>query len=348
MLQKCNDCQPDDDAAVEKVILETLPTLSPSLLLKLRQAEHTTTDTTSSSNSNVQQAAQHVNRILQQRLELGRDTLRQLLEAGELRQLDARIGAAARAGHLDAAFFHVLAVNLKDAMENDNSAEEETRSSASDDGDDTADKPEPPTTSRLQILRHVYTRCQEEVEKTIAPGTALLNKLLRTEQAPIRANLYQHYLTTTGSTQQQPKTITTPDGKTIELKPSGNGGKPTSLVPLDEFIAAIETAVLQIRNVESAGAGGIDRESAAMMVESCRQIAKEARLVVGESYGRDSDELRQFEAGLQPVFRPASPDSPYVAGGAAQEDSASSSSTSSSSAAPPSESASQSPPSSTS
>jgi hypothetical protein len=51
-----------------------------------------------------------------------------------------------------------------------------------------------------------------------------------------------------------------------------------------------------------------------MMVESCRQIAKEARIVVGNSFGRDSEEMRLFEEGLQPVFRPSSPASPYIKG----------------------------------
>jgi hypothetical protein len=61
-----------------------------------------------------------------------------------------------------------------------------------------------------QILKHIYTRCQEEVEKMIPPGMALLSKLLRTEQYTIRANLYRLYVTPRVS-----MTIETPDGKPL-------------------------------------------------------------------------------------------------------------------------------------
>ena len=60
--------------------------------------------------------------------------------------------------------------------------------------------------------------------------------------------------------------------------------------------------VAQVRQVEKVG--GTDRETAANLVESCRQVAMEARLAVGELYGLESTELQEFEAGLMPVFRP--------------------------------------------
>jgi hypothetical protein len=40
------------------------------------------------------------------------------------------------------------------------------------------------------------------------------------------------------------------------------------------------------------------------MVESIRQTAKEARAILEESYGPDSAQIREFEMGLMPVFRP--------------------------------------------
>lgn len=274
LFAKCKDAA-DDKNSLETVIMEALPTLQPSLLIKLRQSQYHSSEV-------VRDVSEHLNAILAARLELAKDTLKELLTAGEIRKLDALIGKAARTGRLDVAFFNVLTMNLQDAMANNNNTEESKA-------------------SRLQILRHVYTRCQEEVEKTIPPGTALLKKLLRTEQSAIRSNLYSHYLT------PQANSITTPDGKVVELK----GTQPV-LVQLQDFVEAIDTAVLQIRNVESAG--GTDKESAAIMVESCRQIAKEARKVVGEKYGRDSEELRLFEEGLQPVFRPSRRSSPYIQG----------------------------------
>jgi hypothetical protein len=268
-----------DDKKSEMIMLEALPTLRPSLLIKLRQAENYT------KNDSIRSVSQQLNIMLKARLELAKATLQELLAAGEIRKLDNIIGSAARTGRLDVAFFNVLTVNLQEAMASADATAE------TNDG----------TASRLQILKHLYTRCQEEVEKTIPPGTALLNKLLRTEQASIRSNLYEHYLT------PRPNVITTPDGKEVRL----NGTQPV-LVPMLDFVKAIDTSVLQIRDVENAG--GTDKESAAMMVESCRQIAKEARIVVGNSFGRDSEEMRLFEEGLQPVFRPSSPASPYIKG----------------------------------
>ena len=153
----------------------------------------------------------------------------------------------------------------------------------------------------VKFYKHVYTRCQEEVEKTVPGGVALLNKLLRTEMESIRANQLEHYLC------PQPNTITTPDGKEIELK----GEKPV-LVPPSEFMDALADAVKQIRTVEKAG--GTDAESAANLVESCRQVASEARVAIAKNYGVDSEELKSFEDGLMPVFRPSSPDSPYIQG----------------------------------
>ena len=162
---------------------------------------------------------------------------------------------------------------------------------------------EPQQANRFQILQHIYTRCQEEVEKTINPGLALLNKLLRTEVASIRQNQLQHYLC------PQPTTITAPDGKQIELK---NAQNEKSLVDHKDFCEAIGNAVRQIRTVEKAG--GTDPAVAAGMVESCRQVAKEARVVIGEHFGKDSDQLKQFEDALMPVFRPSSPESEYIKG----------------------------------
>lgn len=315
-----------DDSDESDTILQTLPTLPTlpaGLLLKLRQTD---SEQQHSKNPRIAEAAAVVNRTLRDRLQVARQTLKELLEAGELRRLDALIGKAARQNRLDAAFFNVLTVNLEDAAaKRENEAEEEdaAAAAAAAESDEASNDDETATTSRLQILQHVYTRCQEEVEKLIPPGTALLNKLLRTDAPSIRANLYQHYLAPQSAT----STITTPDGKTVELKPqqpqqqqnqSGDQQQQSqsqqqSRVPLSEFVDAVQRAVLQIRQVEAAG--GVDRAGAAMMVESLRTVSKEARACIGQAYGADSSELRAFESNLQPVFRPRSADSPYVTGG---------------------------------
>ena len=266
----------DDAASLQELIAKALPTMHPSLIMKLRTAEQL--DTVDKELSSVAHA---LRAVLDSRLAGGRQVLAELLNAGEIRKLDAAIGKFARQGQLDMAFFTVLNMNMQDAI----------ATSEGEEGD----------ANRKKILQHIYTRCQEEVEKTVPGGVALLNKLLRTEIDSIRANQLEHYLC------PQPNVITTPNGKEITLK-----GKKPVLVPPTEFMDAIAGAVKQIRTVEKAG--GTDRESAANLVESCRQVASEARLAIAKNYGVDSSELKAFEEGLMPVFRSESPDSPYIQG----------------------------------
>jgi hypothetical protein len=244
-----------------KVLEESLKTMSPSLVYRIRQGVE-------DSDPVIQKVASEVNELLEQQLKTATNTLKELLNAGEIRKLDSIIGRAQRDGRLDTAFFNVLTVNLQDAAKSEQALTEEG------------------VASRLQILQHIYTRCQEEVEKSIPPGLALLNKLLRTPQDSIRSNLYEHYLT------PQKTKITSPDGKEIELEGDG-----APLVSLKDFVDAIAQTVKQIRTVETVGA--VARESAANMVESCRTVAKEARIVIGEKFGIESEELSFFESCLQ-------------------------------------------------
>ncbi|KAL3944326.1 MAG: hypothetical protein SGBAC_001619 [Bacillariaceae sp.] len=265
-----------DVTALSKVVLEALPTLNPSLIMKLRGSIQDSRDEFVA----VQNA---LNSVLDARLAGARDVLFEFLNAGEIRKLDSLIGKAARDGKLDVAFFQVLNMNLQDASQEKTDDEDEN------------------TANRFQILQHIYTRCQEEVEKTIPAGVALLNKLLRTDSPSIRCNQLEHYLC------PQSNVITTPDGKEVKLE-----GREKILVPHSDFIDAIGNAILQIRNVEKAGAA--NREVSANMVEAVRTVAKEARVSIAEKFGVESKELQDFEAGLMPVFRPSSPQSQYVQG----------------------------------
>mmetsp|Transcript_25329 Transcript_25329/g.50451 ORF Transcript_25329/g.50451 Transcript_25329/m.50451 type:complete len:366 (-) Transcript_25329:164-1261(-) len=230
------------------------------------------------------------NAILSERetiMTMGKETLKMLLKTGEIRKLDAQIGEMMRLGRLDAAFFSVLSLNLRQAAE-----EEQERPGSGEGGDEDGDGEDDQPPGLLQIMQHVYTRCVEEVEKAAPPGPALLNKLLRTDVKGIRRNQLLHYLG------PQKTSITSPDGTTIELDTAN--AKP--LVALPDFLDAITAAVAQVRTLERAG--GTGREAAANIVEQCRDVAKEARNVLGEVYGGSSKELADFEGGLQPVFRP--------------------------------------------
>ncbi|OEU07355.1 hypothetical protein FRACYDRAFT_197708 [Fragilariopsis cylindrus CCMP1102] len=251
-----------------------------------------------------------LNAMTDRRLEDARNTLEQLLNAGEIKKLDALIGNSARKSKLDVAFFQVLQMNLRDASVEAQQAEVEADAveakaeAAEVEGENNK---EGATTSanRYQILQHIYTRCQEEVEKTINPGTALLNKLLRTDVDSIRTNQLNHYLL------PPPSTIKSPDGKEITL--SANSNK-KSLVSHTDFCDAIGIGIKQIRSVEKSGATNVNAEIAANLVESIRKVAIEARFVIGEHYGGNSTEVIQFEESLEPVFRPTTPDSPYIQG----------------------------------
>jgi hypothetical protein len=269
------------NGSLNDVLFQELPTMNPRLIMKLRQGYN-------DSRPEFQKVSEALNDALDARLTGAYHALDELLAAGEIRKLDALIGKNAREGKLDVAFFQVLNMNLQDAAKDQSTTEVEGDAEGA---------------NRFSILKHIYTRCQEEVEKTIPPGIALLNKVMRTEVNSIRQNQLNHYLCL------QPTTIKTPDGKELELKGTG---REKVLVPHAEFIEALADAVKQIRIVEQAGA--VDRASSANMVESCRKIAIEARVVIGEHYGVESEELRDFESGLQPVFRPSSPESPYIKG----------------------------------
>eukprot|EP00590_Aulacoseira_subarctica_P006258 CAMPEP_0172422240 /NCGR_PEP_ID=MMETSP1064-20121228/8413_1 /TAXON_ID=202472 /ORGANISM="Aulacoseira subarctica , Strain CCAP 1002/5" /LENGTH=331 /DNA_ID=CAMNT_0013163011 /DNA_START=193 /DNA_END=1188 /DNA_ORIENTATION=- len=268
------------DNVVAQTLQTFLPQMPPAFILKLRQtvvAEKNVDDKNSASYK-VLVLQNALNQMFDQKLQQSRDLLHSFLTAGEIRKLDGLIGKAAKAGKLDSSFFAVMNANINDAYKEKQQQLEGQLEEGSE-------------ANRFQILRHIYTRCQEEVEKNVQPGLALLNKLLRTDQASIRANQLRHYLG------KQQDVISTPDGKQIQLKNTA-----AALVPPSELLSALANAVAQIRQMEKVG--GTDRQTGASLVESCRQMAMEARLVVGELYGVDSEELAQFETGLTPVFRP--------------------------------------------
>ena len=290
-----------EESSRNDFLLSNLANMPPRVVVILRNASEGTwkdDSLTDEQNEAVASVGQALVDIMDDNLQSGRDLLASFLECGEIRKLDGAIGRAVKANKLDMAFFTVLNMNIRDAALEREAKGKSTGLGSGVDGEfshsgDDAD--------RYQILHHIYTRCQEEVEKTVSPGAGLLNKLLRTDQPSIRANQLRHYLCP-----QAPKTISTPDGKSVELAGSN------ALVQPKELIEGLQNAVRQIRTVEKSG--GTSREMAAEMVESCRQVAIEARLAIGEGYGADSEELREFEMGLQPVFRPSSAASEYITG----------------------------------
>ena len=294
-----------ETTALENTLTANLDTMHPRLVVALQLAaekkewkgegEDTNNDSEEFAKQMVEVGTSLQN-ILDTKLKDGRELLASLLNSGEIRKLDSIIGKSAKDGKLDMSFFTVLNMNIKDAALNNEDGSSLSPTLAAGEGQpEVQGKEGEPTVgaNRAQILQHIYTRCQEELEKNVPPGIGLLNKLLRTDIPSIRTNQLSHYLG------PQTTSITSPDGKTIEL---GGSGKP--LVSHTEFTDALSNAVNQIRTLEAAG--GTDRLSATNLIENIRTIAKDARVVLVESFGEDSDIVNEFQRDLQPVFRPGS------------------------------------------
>lgn len=297
--KKTADNDDDGKTAFQAASEELLPALSSTLIMKLRSGDELIPSDASEDKSNARllkiysEVSEALNTMTDNRLASARDVLKDLMNAGEIKKLDAIIGKMARNQKLDVAFFQVLQMNMRDAAE-------ESQTAAAN-GEEN-----PVAVDRVQILQHIYTRCQEEVEKVINPGTALLNKLLRTEVTSIRTNQLDHYLCPAATT------ITSPDGKEIVL----NNGIPSKpLVAHADFCEAIGNAVVQIRTVEKSG--GATPEMAADLVETIRTVAIEARFTIGDHFGGNSTEVIAFEEALEPIFRPTTADSVYIQGEAA-------------------------------
>jgi len=295
--------------AMEQILIPTLPQMSPRLTLKLRKAADGVFGEEDGEDGSAVTEAQRMKlvtvgkvmvRVLDTGLKSGKELLSKLLDAGEVRKLDGEIGKALREGNLDMAFFTVLNMNIGDAADEAKEMQEEGTTDDNAFCPPSVEGEDANGATRYQILKHIYTRCQEEVEKSVSPGTGLLNKLLRTDVDGIRQNQLRHYLV------PEVNTITAADGSEIKLK----GAK--ALVPPEELLKALGDAVRQVRTVEKAG--GTDPVTAAGLVESCRQVAIEARLVIGEGYGAEDEIFKKFEDGLQPVFRPSSAESEYIQG----------------------------------
>ena len=228
-------------------------------------------------------------------LERGMSTLKTLLDSGEVRALDKNIANSAKNGLLDEGFFRVININIEQARKE----EEEEKAAGLVASEETAT-----VTTRFQILSHILTRCQEEMEKLISnetPATALVVKLLRTEDKNIRGNLLKNSLAPPAS-----KGIVV-DG--VEISPpsgtkGGSGGGGKALVSIEDFVASVTDIVQKVRGMKDEEA--VDLTASVNIIESLRQISIEGRAVVMEAFGEGSEELKTVEGALQEVFRPGS------------------------------------------
>jgi len=211
--------------------------------------------------------------LTNERLENGKKLLVDLLNSGEINVLDRRIVENVKSGEIDPAFLIVLDMNINDAQ-----------MKATDEA----------TTNRLQVLGHIYTRVQEELEKRAKPSLGLLHKLLRLVEEPgIRMNLLEHNLKPKPEEEQEYVYV---DGKLI--KDTG------ALVKPEELVEAIKLYMDRVRALDQVEEENnkVTAETIGQAFEDCRVIAKDARAVVESHYGEE--ELEEFTNSLTPVFQP--------------------------------------------
>lgn len=223
-------------------------------------------------------------------LERGMSTLKTLLDSGEVRALDKSITDSAKGGFLDEGFFRVININI-----------EQARKEEEEEGDEAAASAGTTVTTRFQILSHILTRCQEELEKLISndtPATALVVKLLRTEDKGIRGNLLKNSLVPAKikGIVVDGVEIKGPEGKAG----GGSGGK--ALVSVEDFVDSVSDTVENVRRMKEEEA--VDLTASVNIIESLRQISIEARGVCIEAFGEGSEELKVLEISLQSTFRP--------------------------------------------
>lgn len=155
-----------DPASLSTFLMSKLSQMPTNTILTLRLAaegEFTSQDVTvtEEQKKDMETVGRALVDIMDTQLEAGRDLLKSFLECGEIRKLDGAIARGIKGDKLDMAFFTVLSMNLKDATLEAQEGGEATAPSAEGEMG-SGENP-----GRLQILQHIYTRCQEEVEKTI-------------------------------------------------------------------------------------------------------------------------------------------------------------------------------------
>ena len=148
------------------------------------------------------------------RMTAAKDKLEEILDAGELLEMDRRLMSLFKRGGADVPFLMCLNANAMNAE---------------------------PGTDKAMVLEHLYTRAQEELEKRTDPAKGVLHKLNRTPDPDIRANVLYHYLA--------PQTeLIAPDATVIPL----DAPIPPRVSP-EAFATAVHEAVEQLRALDYDG-----------------------------------------------------------------------------------------------
>ncbi|EOD05268.1 hypothetical protein EMIHUDRAFT_247871 [Emiliania huxleyi CCMP1516] len=207
-----------------------------------------------------------VERRSHERFTLAREQLQDLLGAGEINKLDAKLCKMINDGKLDAGFLYVLQQNDDDSL--------------------------------LKLLTHIHTRTEEELEKRTPPGLALLHKLTRTGDGALRGRILRHYLAPQGS-------VRLPDGTAMPLDTPGPALVPPGDLAEAIEGAVSKARARRTSSLQSLLPASrldhlvlslpIDRAAIDSTVEQVRTVAKEAR----------TEQLDEFTDRLTPVFTAA-------------------------------------------
>lgn len=139
---------------------------------------------------------------------------------------------------------------------------------------------------KLRVMMHISTVMQEELEKKASRVKAMLNKLLRIEDENIRNNILRDQLTPV-------EVAGAPDL-------DGSGGQlMAAQVPWERLAPAIESLVKDVDRQMVAVLGPDDNARYETM-DRIREVAKQARLIIGDVYGQGP--MDQFSADLTPAF----------------------------------------------
>ena len=133
---------------------------------------------------------------------------------------------------------------------------------------------------RLRVLMHISTVMQEELEKKASRVRGMLNKLLRIEDEQIRNNILRDQLT--------PVKVA-----------GGDSSLMAAMVPPERLAPAIASLVQEVDR-QMVAVLGPDDEARYETMERIREVAKQARIIIGEIYGQGM--MDTFSADLTPAF----------------------------------------------
>lgn len=144
---------------------------------------------------------------------------------------------------------------------------------------------------KLRALMHIYTVMNEEMEKKVSKVQGLLNKLLRMEDPNVRENILRHHL--------QPAEVAAPPGLDDFDDEPDTPTLSAALVPPERLAKGIAELVTKVDQSLQAALGE-DNTERFETLEKIREVAKDARRIVGDIYG--DGEMNSFSADLTPTF----------------------------------------------